>query len=105
MMTVPLLDLRVQYDAIRTEIDDAIRRVMESCRFIGGPEVMALEEEVAKLRREVEDQRREPLAVANQTRALGRADSPHAASLHAVLGAGAFFLRRGGENVPFPRPV
>ena len=28
MMTVPLLDLRVQYDAIRTEIDDAIRRVI-----------------------------------------------------------------------------
>jgi len=28
MMTVPLLDLRAQYEAIRTEIDDAIRRVM-----------------------------------------------------------------------------
>jgi len=48
MMTVPLLDLRVQYDAIRTEVDDAVRRVLESCRFIGGPEVSALEEEVAR---------------------------------------------------------
>src|SRR5439155_8870216 len=48
MMTVPLLDLRVQYDAIRTEVDDAVRRVLESCRFIGGPEVLALEEEIAR---------------------------------------------------------
>jgi dTDP-4-amino-4,6-dideoxygalactose transaminase len=32
----------------RTEIDDAVRRVMESTRFIGGPEVTGLEEEVAR---------------------------------------------------------
>jgi dTDP-4-amino-4,6-dideoxygalactose transaminase len=47
-MTVPLLDLRAQYDEIRTEVDDAVRRVMESARFIGGPEVTAFEEEVAR---------------------------------------------------------
>ena len=47
-MTVPLLDLRAQYDAMRTEIDDAVRRVLESTRFIGGPEVTGLEEEVAR---------------------------------------------------------
>jgi dTDP-4-amino-4,6-dideoxygalactose transaminase len=47
-MTVPLLDLRAQYDTIRAEIDDAVRRVMESTRFIGGPEVTGLEEEVAR---------------------------------------------------------
>ncbi len=47
-MTVPLLDLRAQYDEIRTEVDDAVRRVMESARFIGGPEVTGLEEEVAR---------------------------------------------------------
>jgi dTDP-4-amino-4,6-dideoxygalactose transaminase len=45
---VPLLDLRAQYDTIRPEVDDAVRRVMESCYFIGGPEVGALEEEVAR---------------------------------------------------------
>src|SRR5207249_9379627 len=45
---VPLLDLRAQYDTIRAEIDDAVRRVMESCQFIGGPEITALEGEVAR---------------------------------------------------------
>jgi dTDP-4-amino-4,6-dideoxygalactose transaminase len=45
---VPLLDLRAQYDTIRAEVDDAVRRVMESCHFIGGPEVAALEEEIAR---------------------------------------------------------
>ncbi len=48
MMTVPLLDLKAQYADIRQDIDDAVRRVMESTRFIGGPEVTGLEEEVAR---------------------------------------------------------
>lgn len=47
-MTVPLLDLKAQYADIRRDVDDAVRRVMESARFIGGPEVAALEEEVAR---------------------------------------------------------
>jgi dTDP-4-amino-4,6-dideoxygalactose transaminase len=47
-MTVPLLDLKAQYTAIRQEVDDAVRRVMESTRFIGGPEVTGPEEEVAR---------------------------------------------------------
>src|SRR5262249_62133016 len=38
MMTVPLLDLKAQYADIRQDVDDAVRRVMESTRFIGGPE-------------------------------------------------------------------
>lgn len=45
---VPLLDLRAQYDTIRTEVDAAVQGVMESCHFIGGPEVSALEQEVAR---------------------------------------------------------
>ncbi len=45
---VPLLDLKAQYADLRTEIDDAVRRVMESARFIGGPEVSAFEEEIAR---------------------------------------------------------
>jgi dTDP-4-amino-4,6-dideoxygalactose transaminase len=44
---VPLLDLKGQYRAIRGEIDAAIARVVESQYFILGPEVAALEEEVA----------------------------------------------------------
>ena len=47
-MTVPLLDLKAQYADIRADVDDAVRRVMESARFIGGPEVTGLEEEVAR---------------------------------------------------------
>src|SRR5881628_1098421 len=47
-LTVPLLDLKAQYADLRQEIDEAIRRVMESTRFIGGPEVSGLEEEIAR---------------------------------------------------------
>ena len=50
-MQVPLLDLTAQYLTIKADIDDAVRRVMESARFIGGPEVTGLEEEVARYSR------------------------------------------------------
>ncbi len=45
---VPLLDLRAQYDTIRPEVDEAMRKVMESCGFIGGPEIKGLEDEIAR---------------------------------------------------------
>jgi dTDP-4-amino-4,6-dideoxygalactose transaminase len=48
VVKVPLLDLKAQYAEIRAEVDEAVRRVMESQVFIGGPEVKALEEEVAR---------------------------------------------------------
>jgi dTDP-4-amino-4,6-dideoxygalactose transaminase len=44
---VPLLDLKAQYATIRDEIRAAMDRVIESQHFILGPEVKALEEEVA----------------------------------------------------------
>lgn len=44
---VPLLDLKAQYATIRAEIDAAVYRVIESQHFIGGPEVEALENEIA----------------------------------------------------------
>ncbi|MDQ3818965.1 MAG: DegT/DnrJ/EryC1/StrS family aminotransferase [Acidobacteriota bacterium] len=44
---VPLLDLKAQYNSIRGEIREAIDRVIESQYFILGPEVEALEREVA----------------------------------------------------------
>jgi len=47
-MSVPLLDLKAQYADLKNEIDDAVRRVMESTRFIGGPEISGLEDEVAR---------------------------------------------------------
>jgi dTDP-4-amino-4,6-dideoxygalactose transaminase len=43
----PFLDLKAQYRSIKTEIDDAILRVMESQTFILGPEVESLEKEIA----------------------------------------------------------
>src|SRR5262245_16731708 len=47
-MKVPLLDLPAQYAAIRMEIRAAMDRVCDSQRFILGPEVTALEEELAE---------------------------------------------------------
>ncbi|MCP4399098.1 MAG: DegT/DnrJ/EryC1/StrS family aminotransferase [bacterium] len=47
-MHVPLLDLKAQYAAIRHEITPVVEQVLESQRFILGPEVAALEEEVAE---------------------------------------------------------
>jgi dTDP-4-amino-4,6-dideoxygalactose transaminase len=45
---VPLLDLKPQYRALKTELDAAILRVSESQHFILGPEVKALEGALAK---------------------------------------------------------
>jgi dTDP-4-amino-4,6-dideoxygalactose transaminase len=47
MMHVPLLDLKSQYEAIRTEVREAMDRVCDSQHFIMGPEVTALEQEIA----------------------------------------------------------
>lgn len=46
-MRVPLLDLKIQNDSLRGEIDDAIKRVLDSNGFILGAEVQALEKELA----------------------------------------------------------
>jgi four helix bundle protein len=45
--SVPLLDLKAQYTAIRDEIRAAMDRVADAQQFILGPEVEALEREVA----------------------------------------------------------
>lgn len=45
--SVPLLDLTAQYRSIRDELDAAVQAVVESQRFVLGPEVEALEAEVA----------------------------------------------------------
>ena len=47
LQPLPLLDLKAQYTAIREEVRAAIDRVADSQRFILGPEVEALEQEVA----------------------------------------------------------
>jgi len=45
---IPLLDLKAQYAPIREEIRAAMDRVCDAQHFIGGPEVEALEKEVAR---------------------------------------------------------
>jgi len=45
---VPLLDLQAQYETIRDEVLGAVARVFDSQQFVLGPEVQALEEEIAR---------------------------------------------------------
>jgi dTDP-4-amino-4,6-dideoxygalactose transaminase len=46
---IPQIDLKRQHDGLRGELMDAAARVLDSCRFILGPEVQALERELAAL--------------------------------------------------------
>jgi len=48
LVRVPLLDLVAQYREIKDEIEPAMKRVVETQRFIMGEEVQALEAEVAE---------------------------------------------------------
>ena len=47
-MQIPFLDLKAQYDTIKAEIDDAIRQVINSCAFAGGPFVEKFEHQFAE---------------------------------------------------------
>lgn len=47
-MAVPLLDLKAQYDSIREDLDAAVMDVVESQWFVMGPNVEALEAEIAE---------------------------------------------------------
>ena len=44
---IPILDLKAQYSSIKNEIQVAIQRVLDSQQFILGPEVEALEKDLA----------------------------------------------------------
>jgi dTDP-4-amino-4,6-dideoxygalactose transaminase len=46
MTKVSLIDLKAQYSTIRSEIREAIERVIESQQFILGPQVEGLEREI-----------------------------------------------------------
>ena len=45
---IPMLDLKAQYVQIKTEVDEALARVVASTQFINGPDVEAMEQEVAR---------------------------------------------------------
>ncbi|MES0328231.1 MAG: DegT/DnrJ/EryC1/StrS family aminotransferase [Gammaproteobacteria bacterium] len=46
-MTIPMVDLKVQYQALKHEIDSALIEALSATQFILGPNVQAFEEEVA----------------------------------------------------------
>jgi len=46
---IPFVDLKIQHDAIQSEIDEAIRRTIESSAFIQGPAVSEFESQFAAL--------------------------------------------------------
>ncbi len=46
-MSVPVLDLKKQYESVRHEMDEAVRVVLASGQFVLGPNVAALERELA----------------------------------------------------------
>lgn len=48
MTTIPMVDLRAQYVSIKSEIDAAVQRVIDSASFIMGPEVQNFEEAFAR---------------------------------------------------------
>jgi dTDP-4-amino-4,6-dideoxygalactose transaminase len=48
MRDIQMVDLKVQYEKIGSEIDEAIKSVISSAAFIKGPEVKQFEEELAK---------------------------------------------------------
>src|SRR6185436_3342626 len=46
-MQIPFLDLKAHHDSIRDELDTAIREVIDSSAFAGGPFVAKFEQEFA----------------------------------------------------------
>lgn len=46
-MIIPFIDLKTQYQALKTEIDDRIQRVLDHGQYILGPEVKELEDKLA----------------------------------------------------------
>jgi dTDP-4-amino-4,6-dideoxygalactose transaminase len=83
-MTVPMVDLQIQYKAIKDEVDAAVLGVIQSSHFILGPQCKALEEEIAHYHGV-----RHAVAVASGTDALHLA----------LLAAG---IKRGDEVITTP---
>lgn len=83
-MSVPMVDLKIQYQAIREEINSTVLGVMESTHFILGPHGKALEEAVA--------------AYHGVKHAIGVASGTDALHL-ALIAAG---IKRGDEVITTP---
>ena len=46
-MSIPFIDLKSQYQALRPQVQDRVNRVLEHGQYIMGPEVAELEESLA----------------------------------------------------------
>lgn len=46
-MTIPMLDLKAEYELLRGEIEPAVNAALAACQYIGGPNVKAFEAEAA----------------------------------------------------------
>jgi len=47
-MTIPFIDLKTQYNALKAQIDSSIQRVIDHGAFVNGPEVAELEKKLAE---------------------------------------------------------
>ncbi len=47
-MPVPFIDLKAQYNALKSSIDSRIQKVLDSGAYIGGPEIAELEKKLAE---------------------------------------------------------
>jgi dTDP-4-amino-4,6-dideoxygalactose transaminase len=83
-MTIPMVDLKAQYEAIKEEINNAVLGVIQSTHFILGPQGKSLEEEIAHY-----------LGVKHAVGVASGTDALHLA----LLAAG---LKRGDEVITTP---
>ena len=80
-MTIPILDLKAQHETLRPEIESAVRAVLEGGQYILGPNVAALERELANY-----------LGVARAVGLASGTDALHLALRAARIGAGETVL-------------
>ena len=76
-MQIPMVDLKIQYQQLKTEIDQALAAVLESTQFILGSEVTAFEQEIAAF-----------LGVRHAVGVASGTDALHLALLAAGVGPG-----------------
>ena len=103
MQRIPRADVRAQHQSLRAEIGEAITRVLDSGRYILGPEVEAFEAEFAAY-----CGARHCIATASGTdalelagRACGLGAGDEVVSVALTMAATAFAMRRTGATVRF----
>ena len=101
-MPVPFVDLQAQYRAIKAEVDEAIRRVLDSSAFILGREVEAFERAFAEY-----VGARECVGVSNGTAALhlALAASGVGAGCEVIVPANTFFATAEAVSTAGATPV